>query len=169
MPSPAAQLLDGLDRHIELLKSLVDLSQREQQHLIAFEPKAMVELTEAKAGVAIDLQASEGSLREALEALANEVNLPEDQELTMTAVIALTRGQDQVRLHERASLVRALAENLRELQAVSLVHAERGVKLVQQYTSLLRRTDAEPTSGTYTAQGRTAKKSIPTKTLSRTV
>ena len=169
MPSPAAQLLDGLDRHIELLKSLVDLSQREQQHLITFEPKALVDITETKAGVAIELQASEGDLRQALENLAREVSLPEDEELTMTAVIALTRGQEQSRLHERASLVRSLAANLHELQSVSLVHAERGMKLVQQYTALLRQTDADPQSGTYTAQGRTAKKSMPTKTLSRTV
>ena len=43
MNHPAIQTLcDVLDRHITLMRELVELSQREQQHLLAFEVRAVV-------------------------------------------------------------------------------------------------------------------------------
>ena len=170
MPSPAALLSEALSGHIELLKSLVDQSQREQQHLIAYEPRLLASLAEEKAATVMQVQRSEEGLRIALNALAEDVGHPADEEMTLTAVIGRTTGEAQAQLHEQAYLLRSLAESLRELQAVSLVHAERGLRVIRQYSSLLRHVDPEAEGEpVYTAQGRKLNKPLPPKTLSKTV
>ena len=66
-PTSRSARLDALDQHIEILKSLVELSQREHQQLIAFEPEPLSATTEAKSEVVAALSNSESRLRAALE------------------------------------------------------------------------------------------------------
>ena len=130
MPTSRSELLDALDLHLEILKSLVELSQREHQQLIAFEPGPLASTTEAKSAVTADLIASEARLRSSLEVVAREVDYPSEDELVLTRVLQHVQGPELAALTEKATLLRSLAESLRELQSISLVHAERGLKVV---------------------------------------
>lgn len=168
-PTSRSELLDALEQHIEILKSLVELSQREHQQLIAFEPGPLAQTTEAKAAVATELSNSESQLLTTLQAVAQEVGYPKDQELVLSQVLQLVIGPDREALRERATILRSLGESLAELQAISLVHAERGLKAVRAYTSLLRSHNGEEEEGVYTSQGRPRRIPLPTSTLTRNV
>ena len=169
-PTSRAELLDALDQHIEILKSLVELSQQEQQQLIAFEPGPLSETTEAKSEVAAALSNSEIRLRSTLETVAAEAGYPKDQELVLSRVLELVTGPELEALTSKAALLRSLAGSLSELQAISLLHAERGLKAVRAYTSLLRsHSGGEEEEGVYTSQGRPRRIPLPTSTLTRNV
>jgi flagellar biosynthesis/type III secretory pathway chaperone len=169
-PTSRSELMDALDQHVEILKSLVELSQREHQQLIAFEPGPLSATTETKSEVAEALSNSESRLRATLEVVAMDAGYPKDQELVLSQVLELVMGPERDALMSRATLLRSLAESLSELQAISLLHAERGLKAVRAYTSLLRSHNEEEEEGDrYTSQGRPRRIPLPTSTLTRNV
>ena len=139
MTQPATQILcDALDRHVSLMGELVELSQREQQHLLAFEVRSIVDCTEEKRLLTGQLELSERRIRDSLVAAAEAQNLPEPNTLTVTQLCQHLDKATSEALLASVGCLQALAASLRELQGMTLVQAERGQRFVRAYAALLR-------------------------------
>lgn len=171
MLQPATQTLcDALERHVTLMRELVELSQSEQQHLLAFEVRALVGCTEEKRALTGQLEASERTIRDALNEAANALNLPESNTLTVTKLCEHVDEAIGTILTDAVTCLQALASSLRELQGMTLVQAERGQRFVRAYAALLRSSAGESedaSSDLYTAKGRARTVSIPRGTIAR--
>lgn len=171
MQHPTIQTLcDVLDRHITLMRELVELSQREQQHLLAFEVRGLVGCTEEKRALTGQLEASERSIREGLNAAAHVLNVSPSSTITVTQLCDYVDDETGTILTDAVTCLQALAGTLRELQGMTLVQAERGQRFVRAYAALLRSsaTDTEnASSDLYTAKGRARAVTIPRGTIAR--
>lgn len=167
---PQGSLRDGLDGHIALLRDLVAVSQEEQRHLIAFEPASLFRATEEKRILASQLEASEASLKDLLAGAAEAAGMRDGGAPTVASLAKALPAREAELLRDRAECLAALAGTLRELSAMSLVHAERGTRIVRAYTALLRSWDPTGPSeatGAYTARGRPRPEPVPAGTVSR--
>ena len=171
MTQPATQILcDALDRHVSLMRELVELSQREQQHLLAFEVRPLVGCTEEKRLLTGQLESSERRIRDGLTATAETLNLPEPNTLTVTQLCEHVDDATREILSDAVTCLQALASTLRELQGMTLVQAERGQRFVRAYAALLRSSTGEgedASSDLYTAKGRPRAVTIPRGTIAR--
>ena len=168
---PVATLASALDAHIMLMRDLVEVSQREQQHLIAFETRALAACTEEKRVLMSQIAASEASVRQALdESYAAFELTPEGEEQTITELVGALPEARREELSARTSQLRSLTGSLQELQAMSLVHAERGLLFVKAYTSLLKSVQGEESDEPnvlYDSTGRARREPAPGSTVSR--
>ena len=171
MNQPATQnLCDALDRHVSLMRELVELSQSEQQHLLAFEVRSLVGCTEEKRLLTGQLEASERAIRDGLAAAANALELPEPNTLTVTQLCDHVDEETGQTLKDAVACLQALAATLRELQGMTLVQAERGQRFVRAYAALLRSGAPESndaSSDLYTAKGRARVVTMPRGTIAR--
>ena len=171
MNHPAIQTLcDLLDRHITLMRELVELSQREQQHLLAFEVRGLVGCTEEKRALTGQLESSETSIRDGLTSSAKALGLEPSATLTVTHLCEHVDDATGTILTDAVTCLQALAGTLRELQGMTLVQAERGQRFVRAYAALLRSSAADTenaSSDLYTAKGRTRAVTIPRGTIAR--
>lgn len=171
MTHPAIQTLcDTLDRHTALMRELVELSQREQQHLLAFEVRGLVGCTEEKRALTGQLENSERNIREGLTSAAQALKLEHSSTLTVTQLCEHVDEATGTTLTDAVTCLQALAGSLRELQGMNLVQAERGQRFVRAYAALLRSSavDTENSSSDlYTAKGRARAVTIPRGTIAR--
>jgi flagellar biosynthesis/type III secretory pathway chaperone len=171
MTTSAIQTLcDALERHVTLMRELVGLSQLEQQHLLAFEVRSLVDCTEEKRALTGQLEASERDIRDGLTAAASELQLEHSSTLTVTQLCEHVDDATGTILTEAVLCLQALAASLRELQGMNLVQAERGQRFVRAYAALLRSStgDSENSSSAlYTAKGRARAVTIPRGTIAR--
>ena len=171
MTTPVIQTLcDALERHVTLMRDLVELSQQEQQHLLAFEVRSLVDCTEEKRALTGQLEASERSIRDGLSAAAGEIGLEHSSTFTVTQLCEHVDDATGAILTDSVTCLQALAGSLRELQGMNLVQAERGQRFVRAYAALLRSStgDSENSSSDlYTAKGRARAVSIPRGTIAR--
>ncbi|MGM0578348.1 MAG: flagellar export chaperone FlgN [Myxococcota bacterium] len=168
---PLQALADALDGHIALTRQMVEIAQREQQHLIAFEPQALAGCTEEKRALMAQLEASAASVQATLEETARHEGLAaEGDGLTVRALCEHLAPARREPVETRAECLRALSSSLRELQAMTLVHAERGMRLVRSYGALLRSEDpaaATEPAGLYNASGKRRPEPVSGGTVSR--
>ncbi len=171
MTNHATQTLcDALERHVTLMRELVELSQREQQHLLAFEVRALVDCTEEKRALTVQLEGCERCIRDALTEAATAMRLPESSTLTVTQLCEHVDEATGTILTDAVMCLQALASSLRELQGMTLVQAERGQRFVRAYAALLRSSagDSEDASSDlYTAKGRARAVTVPRGTIAR--
>jgi flagellar biosynthesis/type III secretory pathway chaperone len=171
MPCLATQnLCDALERHVSLMRELVELSQSEQQHLMAFEVRSLVGCTEEKRLLTGQLETSERRIRSSLVDTAQALNLPEPQTLTVTQLCQHVDDETNQLLTDSVACLQALAASLRELQGMTLVQAERGQRFVRAYAALLRSGAPEAddaSSDLYTAKGRARAVTVPRGTIAR--
>lgn len=163
-------LSDALDGHIALMKDMVEVSQHEQAQLIAFQPSKLATSTEEKRVLMVQLEASEACVRGHLTSAGQAVGLQSVDEHTLRLVGDRLEGPDRDAVLGRASTLRSLSESLQELQAMSLVQAERGLRLVRAYATLLRSAGGAQeleSSELYSSDGRARREAIPTTTVSR--
>jgi flagellar biosynthesis/type III secretory pathway chaperone len=169
MTTPAAQALSGaLEGHIRLMRDLIEVSQKEYAQIIAFEHRNLSMSTEEKRALLSQLEASEAQIGAVLRDCSTELGL-DSVEPTAAVVASATDGEIRKGLDDQVTCLRALSESLRELQAVSHFHAERGLKLVRSYTALLRGHDPSCHEGgeTYTPTGRARRAPLPSQTVTR--
>ena len=171
MTTSAIQTLcDALERHVTLMRDLVELSQAEQQHLLAFEVRSLVDCTEEKRALTGQLETSERRIRDGLSGAATELKLEHASTYTVTQLCDHVDDATATVLKDAVACLQALAASLRELQGMNLVQAERGQRFVRAYAALLRSStgDSENSSSDlYTAKGRARAVSIPRGTIAR--
>ncbi len=123
------QLVDALTVQNAAMVALVQATQTEQAHLLAYEIKELAHATNLRA--------------EALEAVGrcNETTSTafEAARAGDVSVTALAKRLGHTQLAVQASTLRALAEALSELNALTLVHAKRSSQTARAYASLLTR------------------------------
>jgi hypothetical protein len=169
MTTSAAQALSGaLEGHIRLMRDLIEVSQKEYAQIIAFEHRSLSMSTEEKRALLSQLEASETGVGTLLRQCSAELGL-ETAEPTAAEVASATDGALREGLEDQVTCLRALSESLRELQAVSQYHAERGLKVVRSYTALLRGHDptCHEAGETYTPMGRARRARLPSHTVTR--
>lgn len=152
------------------MRDLVELSQQEQQHLLAFEVRSLVDCTEEKRALTGQLEASEQSIRDGLSAAAGDLGIEHSSTFTVTQLCEHVDDATGATLTDAVTCLQALAASLRELQGMNLVQAERGQRFVRAYAALLRSStgDSENSSSDlYTAKGRARAVSIPRGTIAR--
>lgn len=168
-----AGLEAALDDHVNRMRELVELSQREQQHLLAFEVRELVSCTEEKRALTAQLERSEHGIRQELEACGVVLGLERPRTTTVKDVSDRCSAEAQQALASRVTCLQALAGSLRELQGMTLVQAERGQRLVRAYASLLRSNHNAPEASVagdmYTAKGRPRAVAMPRGTIARNV
>ena len=171
MAHPATHsLCDALDRHVSLMRDLVELSQREQRHLLAFEVRPLVDCTEEKRLMTGQLENSERSIRDGITAAAMALKLPNPSTLTVTQLSEHLDDEARDTLSTAVTCLQALAASLRELQGMTLVQAERGQRFVRAYAALLRSGNNEADSAAsdlYTSKGRPRTVAMPRGTIAR--
>ena len=169
MTTDATQALsEALEGHIRLMRDLIEVSQKEYAQIIAFRHRDLSMSTEEKRALLGQLEANETSIVSLLRQCATDLGL-EISDPTASNIAVATEGALGERLSAQVTNLRALNESLRELQAVSQYHAERGLKMVRSYTALLRGHDPESAGGgeTYTPTGRARRVALPSQTVSR--
>ena len=163
----------ALDDHVNRMRQLVELSQREQQHLLAFEVRQLVSCTEEKRILTGQLEQSEHAIREQLELCGHAIEAERPQAVTVKDVCEHISPTSREALESRVTCLQALAGSLRELQGMTLVQAERGQRLVRAYASLLRSNNDAPQAAVsgdlYTAKGRPRAVAMPRGTIARNV
>ena len=161
-------LTEALEGHIALMQDLIEVSQREYAQIIAFEHRELSVATENKLSLLAQLEANEVAISELLRRHAVELGL--EQELpTANEVAGALTGPERETITSQVTSLRSLTQSFRELQAVSQLHAQRGLNVVRSYSALLRGQDPDRFQGTdsYTSRGRVRRESLPSKTVSR--
>jgi len=169
MTSHATQALsEALEGHIRLIRDLIEVSQREYARIISFEHRSLATATEEKRALLSQIQASETAIAGRLAQCASLLQL-DDPHPTAAQIAELLEGPEAEQLMNQVSTLRSLSESFRELQAVCLYHAERGLTLVRSYSALLRGQDPDAHQGPdiYTPGGRAHRTALPSKTVSR--
>jgi len=149
----------SLNCHLESLKqlltTLVDLAQQEQAHLIAFEPKALEEVNDARALLLDEQNDLESLIRDELAKIRAELNLTEEQAPTLAAIATHLPEEERASLEQHCNCLRALSGSLQELHKMNAVQAERGLRTVRSYLTLLVDSVKEEGPETYDGFGRT--------------
>lgn len=154
-PSPLDTLLAVMDEQVALLADLLDASQREQRHILAFEPKLVGAVVEEKKALIERERDLEERRQEAVGAVLESLGVDEADVPNVWALVPLVPQSRRSAFEDRCNELRALVDSLRELQAVSLVHAERGLDWIQGYLGKLRNASRPTPSKVYGATGRT--------------
>ena len=149
------ELIESLDQLKDVMGRLVEVAQREQKHLIAFEPDALQACNNERAEL-LELQANlELSVRALMNKTRDELGLEKQDAPTLTRLAKAVSGKTRIAIEERCTCIEALAGTLRELHSMNAVHAERGLKTVRGYLRTLTGAVEERRATTYTAKGRT--------------
>ena len=149
------ELIESLDQLKDVMGRLVEVAQREQKHLIAFEPDALQACNNERAEL-LELQANlELSVRALMSKTREELGLEQQEAPTLTRLAKVISGKTRMAIEERCTCIEALAGTLRELHSMNAVHAERGLKTVRGYLRTLTGAVEGRRATTYTAKGRT--------------
>ena len=172
MDTAAGDLAAALDAHVMLTRDLVEVSQREQAHLLAYEVPQLGSSTDEKRVLLSQLQANEARIAGALSDAGALVGLDlPGSKLTVSILADHLPPPGSERLRGLVSCLQSLTATLHELQSVTLVHADRGSRFVRAYAALLRGVDTSlaVASGTetYTNSGKRRPVTIPGGTLAR--
>ena len=147
-------LLNTLERLTTILNGLVDVAQREQSHLIAFEPARLNVCNDERAELLAQQRETEREIRTQMQRLRESLGVEESETPTLMSLAPLLGESAQQTLSKRADCLKALSGTLQELHRMNAVQAERGLKTVRSYLSLLVDTARGETTPTYDARGR---------------
>jgi len=114
----------------ESLVALVEVTQEEQAHLIAFDIQALTDATTRRMSAMAVVAERQHATRQAFDA----ARLPTDSTVT-----ALAERLADDELGQLASSLRALAGALSELNTLTQVHAKRSSGMTRAYAALLTR------------------------------
>jgi flagellar biosynthesis/type III secretory pathway chaperone len=151
-------LLEALARLTTILNGLVDVAQREQSHLIAFEPARLNACNDERAELLAQQRETEQNIRAQMDNLRASLGIEESETPTLMSLAPHLDEDTQRALSERAECLKALSGTLQELHRMNAVQAERGLKTVRTYLSLLVEAARDDETPTYDAKGRTGRK-----------
>jgi flagellar biosynthesis/type III secretory pathway chaperone len=164
-----AALETTLDAYIEVMRALVECSQHEQQHLLAFEIGDLQSCLARKRTLVDQIATIDAQMRRDTETLRSVLDVDHGQASTIKSLVQhIPEGMRESTETRRVAL-RALAQSLEELQRISLVHADRGLKTVRAYASLLSSHGQAPSGETYTQTGQSRRAASQPGVLSRSV
>ncbi|MCB9728883.1 MAG: flagellar export chaperone FlgN [Deltaproteobacteria bacterium] len=146
----------ALDEEIVLMRDLVEASQREQAHVLAFEAHELPACVEQKLALTRRLEAHEQVCRSAILDAASALGLTPAADLTVTSLAMRVPEPARTSLLDRAGSLRSLAGALRELQAMTALMSARGADVLRAWLSSLTGGDARglTPADTYTSHGR---------------
>ncbi len=147
-------LIQSLDHLKSILSDLVEVAQREQRHLIAFEPDAIQQCNAERAQLLEDQEVVEVRVRNSMELVRREMKIDGDKAPTLVKMADFLPIPMQKVLRERCACLQALAGTLRELHSMNALHAERGLRTVRGYMQMLAGSAKDAGAQTYTARGR---------------
>ena len=145
----------ALGAQIEILRALVEVAQREQQHLIAVETDQIHVCVERRKTLLANLDVANSTTEHAVDALRNELTLSKEKAPTLSSLLRFLQPGHREQLSERCACLESLAQALGELNSINMVHAQRGMRIVRSYNALLSDNGHVQTAGVYTKTGRT--------------
>ena len=134
---------------------LVEVAQREQRHLIAFEPEAIQACNNERAELLETQEYIEGQIRSNMNHTRKDLGIDVEEAPTLKKLARVISGKTREEIEARCTCVEALAGTLRELHAMNALHAERGLKTVRGYLRMLTGSIKQRRGTTYTQKGRT--------------
>ncbi len=165
--SPLPALCVALDDEVALMRELVDVCQREQAHVLAFETPQLSACVAEKLALSKRLQAHERVCRRLMHEVAVDLGVSPGADLTVTSLSLRLPEPGRNELLERATCLRSLGSALRELQAMTTLLTARGTDVVRACLDGLSGVGASGTAllDTYTAQGRKRRDAITKRDL----
>jgi flagellar biosynthesis/type III secretory pathway chaperone len=157
------ELLGVLDEQASILTDLVEIGERELQHILSFDGARVQGCVDEKKAL---LDADHGLARRRKSAISNVIEglgLSEGDVETLRDLVPLLPAVGSRALAERCDLLEQRTAALRRVHEVNLEHAERGAKLAHAYTALLRGSMNPIPSKQYGASGRTSGPAAPGK------
>lgn len=146
--APLEALTASIEAQVSATRDLVEATQAEQAHLLAFDVPSLSAATTRRIGLIDVVERCNTATRAAFEAARN--GHPD-----AVNVRALAHLVGDVHLADRANALRALTAALVELNAITMVHTKRSVGTAKAYAALLTRGPAGITAGAaYTRTGR---------------
>ena len=149
------ELIETLDQLKDVMGQLVEVAQREQRHLIAFEPDALQACNNERAELLETQEELEGTIRALMTKARKELGLDAEDAPTLVRLAKRISGKTRQMIEERCTCIEALAGTLQELHSMNALHAERGLKTVRGYLHMLTGSIRERRATTYTAKGLT--------------
>jgi flagellar biosynthesis/type III secretory pathway chaperone len=147
----------ALSAQIEILRALVEVAQREQQHLIAVETDNIHVCVERRRTLLENLETANGSTEHAVDALRETLNLDKQKVPSLSSLLRHLEPGHRDQLNERCACLESLAQALGELNSINMVHAQRGMRIVRSYNALLADNGRVQTVDVYTKNGRTSR------------
>jgi flagellar biosynthesis/type III secretory pathway chaperone len=156
MDGSVSNLESALNSQINVLRAWVQVAQREQQHLIVVEPEGIHACVEERQQLMAPLKEAIDDVNATLADTRRYLGLRDNQARTVTGMLRHLEPGYRQRIKERSDCLASLGQALMELNTVNMLHARRGLKIVQDYTVLLtggQGTLTAPNDG-YTKLGR---------------
>jgi hypothetical protein len=133
---------------------MVEVAQREQQHLLAVESDQIHVCVMQRKTLFERLDSANGATEEAVSALRETLGLDKEQAPTLSRLFKRLEPAYREHLRERCACLESLAQALGELNAINMVHAQRGLRVVRGFTALLADNGHVEASDAYTKNGR---------------
>lgn len=151
---PSERLVEALDAQIRLVHEMVGVARSIEQHVVAFEYRALATATDEQRLLTERLGATEQRSREAFEGARAALGLSQAAAPTLTELAPHLPEPARGQVDQRASTLRSLLQALRELHQISQVHAERGQRVVGSYARMLASRSKRREADTYDKRGR---------------
>lgn len=148
-----AELLTALDDHIVVMRDVVSCAQAQQRAVISVDIDAMSNLSQEMAQLVGLMGTAETRTLGAAHALTKARALDLGQNPSLRVVAEQLGEVEGHEVMERTAKLGALGEALRELNAMTSLQAQRGLRTVRAYTSLLAGSADSPKSELYGPRG----------------
>ena len=159
----------ALGAQIEILRALVEVAQREQQHLIAVETEQIHLCVDRRRTLLANLDLANNTTEHAVDALREACAVSEQEAPTLFSLLGHLQPGHREQLRERCACLESLAQALGELNSINMVHAQRGMRIVRSYNALLADNGQVQTSDVYTKTGRTLRTNHASGVFARSV
>lgn len=154
MKQREVSLETALSVQIEILRAMVTVAQQEQQHLLAVETTEIHASVTRRKALFKRLESANAMTEMAVDVLREKLGLSKKKAPTLSALLRRLEPAYREHLSERRACVQSLAQALGELNAINMVHAQRGLRVVRGFTSLLNENGRVEANDSYTKDGR---------------
>ena len=148
-----AELLAALDDHIVVMRDVVSCAQAQQRAVISFDIDAMRTGSDEMGHLVGLMGAAESRTLSAAHALTKARALDLGQNPSLSVLAEQLGAVDGAQVLDRATKLGALGGALRELNAMTSLQAQRGLRTVRAYTSLLAGSTDAPRPELYGPRG----------------
>ncbi len=154
MDGTVTNLDSALDAQIEVMRAWVAVAQREQQHLLAVEPEGITACVRERETLTQSMADAIKGVHDTVADLRDHFGIGREEDVTVSTLARHFDALNQQKIRDRIRCLESLSQALLELNAVNMLHAQRGLQVVEGYTALLTGRASTDISDAYTNQGR---------------
>ena len=160
MDDSVSTLDSALSAQIEVMREWVAVAQREQVHLLAIEPEGIHACVEERHKLTEEMAEAIESVHATISDLRNRLGITDAKPATVSTIAPYLDSSARERIEERVLCLESLGQAMLELNAINMLHAQRGLNIVEGYTAVLTASDpVENGSPGYNKRGRTQRAS----------